>query len=434
MDAWNENLRKQLAVAVTSIQWSYSIFWVLEWGEGYYNGDIKTRKTMEAVEFDVDQMSLKRSEQLRELYESLLAAQSKRPSAALIPEDLSHTEWYYLVCMSFVFNLGQGLPGRALRNGKPIWLSNAHMTDSRLFNRSILAKSASVQVLEDPSLIQYIEASLLESDYLALSQLPSSSIPDDFDIILDNEIMPTAQSEDEDDEVSHCISVSDTEGSCCHYQNILGSIFKSKYELIWEPWLGNKVSCFVKWKREDFPSYHNPTYGQKILKKILLRNNGGSDTCNEVVTSINTSMKGEDASGSEVDVEVDKYSISIRLIEKDDVAIQIRCPHKQYVLLDIMNGLTSLRLDTHSVQSSISHGFLSLTIKAKMHCSSGLSEGMIRQVLQKDWCFVKSCIISSDNDIISLLGWVPLNNLSCSKMKRQIYRRHGAVYLIVNLG
>lgn len=191
-----ENLRKQLALAVRSIQWSYAIFWsisprqpgVLEWGDGYYNGDIKTRKTVQAIELNADQMGLQRSEHLRELYESLSAGeaspQARRPSAALSPEDLADTEWYYLVCMSFVFNIGQGLPGRTLANGQPIWLCNAHYADSRVFSRSLLAKSASIQtvvcfpylrgvielgvtelVLEDPGLIQHVKTSFLEVPY-----------------------------------------------------------------------------------------------------------------------------------------------------------------------------------------------------------------------------------------------------------------------------
>lgn len=85
---------------------------VLEWGDGYYNGDIKTRKTIQAVELNTDQIGMQRSEQLRELYESLSAGESspqvRRPSAALSPEDLTDTEWYYLVCMSFIYDIGQG--------------------------------------------------------------------------------------------------------------------------------------------------------------------------------------------------------------------------------------------------------------------------------------------------------------------------------------
>ncbi|KAJ8768590.1 hypothetical protein K2173_022710 [Erythroxylum novogranatense] len=198
MASWNQerlpqNLKRQLALAVRSIQWSYAIFWsissgqpgVLEWGDGYYNGDIRTRKTVQSIELNADQLSLQRSEQLRELYESLSAgeasSQARRPSASLSPEDLTDTEWYYLVCMSFMFNVGQGLPGRSLSNSQPIWLCNAHFADSKIFSRSLLAKSASIQtvvcfpfargvvelgvtelVSEDPTLIRHVKTSFLE--------------------------------------------------------------------------------------------------------------------------------------------------------------------------------------------------------------------------------------------------------------------------------
>ncbi|GFZ01373.1 basic helix-loop-helix (bHLH) DNA-binding superfamily protein [Actinidia rufa] len=147
---------------------------VLEWGDGYYNGDIKTRKTVQAVEFNSDQLGLlQRSEQLRDLYESLAAGESspqaRRPSAALSPEDLTDTEWYYLVCMSFVFNVGQGLPGRTLANGQLNWLCNAHYADSKVFTRSLLAK-----VLEDPSLIQRIKTSFLDNSYPIVSKKSNS--------------------------------------------------------------------------------------------------------------------------------------------------------------------------------------------------------------------------------------------------------------------
>ncbi|KAK3005764.1 hypothetical protein RJ639_017576 [Escallonia herrerae] len=187
----HQNLRKQLALAVKGIQWSYAIFWsissrqpgVLEWGDGYYNGDIKTRKTIQAVEFDADHLGLQRTEQLRELYESLSTAetnpQARRPSAALSPEDLTDAEWYFLVCMSFVFNIGQGLPGRTLANNKTIWLHNAHYADSKVFTRSLLAKTVvcfpclggvvelgiSELVLEDPKVIQHMKASFLDIPY-----------------------------------------------------------------------------------------------------------------------------------------------------------------------------------------------------------------------------------------------------------------------------
>ncbi|KAL0408202.1 UNVERIFIED_CONTAM: Transcription factor GLABRA 3 [Sesamum radiatum] len=194
-----ENLRKQLALAVRSIQWSYAIFWsisakqpgALEWGCGYYNGDIKTRKTVQAVDVNADQLGLQRSDQLRELYESLslgeTSPQPKRPTAALSPEDLTDAEWYFLVCMSFVFNIGQGLPGRTLARNETVWLRNAHRADTKVFSRSLLAKaSESFNVSEDLNLIQHIKTSFLESPSAVVSKIPDdgpNGAPDNNDII-----------------------------------------------------------------------------------------------------------------------------------------------------------------------------------------------------------------------------------------------------------
>ncbi|GAU19442.1 hypothetical protein TSUD_76860 [Trifolium subterraneum] len=182
-----ENMMKeQLALAVRSIQWSYIIFWsesanqpgVLSWGEGYYNGEIKTRKTSQEVELSSDEIGLQRSEQLRELFRSLkpteISPPTKKPSAALSPEDLTDTEWYYLVCMSFVFDIGQGLPGRALANDEPIWLMDAYSVDCKEFSRALLAKTVvcfpfmkgvielgtTDMIMEDLSIIQQIKTSL----------------------------------------------------------------------------------------------------------------------------------------------------------------------------------------------------------------------------------------------------------------------------------
>ncbi|XP_019434674.1 PREDICTED: transcription factor EGL1-like isoform X2 [Lupinus angustifolius] len=210
-----KNLSTQLAVAVRSIQWSYGIFWasstsqqgLLEWKDGYYNGDIKTRKTVRSmIENKGDQIGLQRSEQLRELYKFLLVGESdpqtKRPSDALSPEDLSDSEWYYLVCMSFVFNPNRSLPGRALEIGETIWLCNAQHADNKVFSRSLLAKSASIQTVvcfpylegvieigttelepEDPNLIHHVKACFLEISKPICSDKLSSALnkPEDDD-------------------------------------------------------------------------------------------------------------------------------------------------------------------------------------------------------------------------------------------------------------
>ncbi|KAL6978513.1 Transcription factor bhlh42 [Sarracenia purpurea var. burkii] len=112
-------LQNMLQTAVQTVQWTYSLFWqlcpqqgILVWGDGYYNGAIKTMKTVQPMEVSKEQASLQRSQQLIELYESLSAGESnhqtRRPSAALSPEDLTESEWFYLMCISFSFPPGVG--------------------------------------------------------------------------------------------------------------------------------------------------------------------------------------------------------------------------------------------------------------------------------------------------------------------------------------
>ncbi|CAM8923164.1 unnamed protein product [Rhodiola kirilowii] len=152
-------LQSLLQASVQSIQWTYSLFWQLcpqngnlVWADGYYNGAIKTRKTIQSMEVSAEEASLQRSQQLRELYDSLSAgeaneAPARRPSAALSPEDLTESEWFYLMCVSFSFPLGVGLPGKAYARRQHVWLTGANEVDSKVFSRAILAKSARVQTV-----------------------------------------------------------------------------------------------------------------------------------------------------------------------------------------------------------------------------------------------------------------------------------------------
>ncbi|KAM0825243.1 hypothetical protein ACQ4PT_069685 [Festuca glaucescens] len=147
-----KQFRNQLAAAVRSINWTYAIFWsmstsrpgVLTWKEGFYNGEIKTRKITNSTDLTADQLVLERSQQLRELYESLLSGECdhrvRRPAASLSPEDLGDAEWYYTVCMTYAFRPGQGLPGKSFASNEHIWLCNAQFADTKIFQRALLAK------------------------------------------------------------------------------------------------------------------------------------------------------------------------------------------------------------------------------------------------------------------------------------------------------
>nr|WCS41527.1 bHLH transcription factor 3 [Iris laevigata] len=157
----SSNLQQLLQLLVQSVHWTYSLFWhlcpqqgILVWGDGYYNGAIKTRKTVQPMEVSAEKASLQRSQQLRDLYESLSGAgeaaggqPARRPSASLSPEDLTETEWFYLMCVSFTFNPGDGLPGKAFETQRHVWLTRANEADSKVFSRAILAKSARIQTV-----------------------------------------------------------------------------------------------------------------------------------------------------------------------------------------------------------------------------------------------------------------------------------------------
>ncbi|XP_062226390.1 anthocyanin regulatory R-S protein-like isoform X2 [Phragmites australis] len=201
-----KQLRNQLAAVVRSINWSYAFFWspsstqpgVLTWKDGFYNGEIKTRKIANSAELTADQLVMQRSKQLRELYESLLSGEcnhrAARPIASLSPEDLGDTEWYYVVCMTYAFRPGQGLPGRSFASNEHVWLCNAHLADSKAFPRALLAKSASIQtiicvplmsgvlelgttdsVMEDPDVVTQATTSFWELQFPACTEEPSSS-------------------------------------------------------------------------------------------------------------------------------------------------------------------------------------------------------------------------------------------------------------------
>ncbi|XP_024359281.1 transcription factor TT8 isoform X2 [Physcomitrium patens] len=152
-------LRLELQAATRAVKWTYSVFWkpassnqkTLVWGDGYYNGTIKTRKTIGAKELTPEEFGLQRSQQLRDLYNSLSDSKTGHQQAskpfALKPEDLAEQEWFFLLCMSCNFAEGVGLVGRAAADGRYAWQCKTNEISTKLFTRALLAKSASIQTI-----------------------------------------------------------------------------------------------------------------------------------------------------------------------------------------------------------------------------------------------------------------------------------------------
>ncbi|GAA0172652.1 DNA-binding transcription factor [Lithospermum erythrorhizon] len=209
----SHHLQHRLKIAVQTVGWTYSLFWkmcplqrVLVWNDGYYNGGIKTVKTVIPMEDTTEEVTLElqRSQRLKELYDMLSAGEgnnqppeaAKRPAAgALSPEDLTETEWFYLMCISFSFPPGIGLPGKAFVKRQHEWLITANETNSSVFIRAVLAKTVvcipilddvvelgtTLKVEEDYSFIQTIKALFITNHHqelvmkLALSQNSTSN-------------------------------------------------------------------------------------------------------------------------------------------------------------------------------------------------------------------------------------------------------------------
>ncbi|KAM0857000.1 hypothetical protein ACQ4PT_048767 [Festuca glaucescens] len=170
-------VRESLQAVAQGLRWTYALLWqlcpdqgALVWAEGHYNGAIKTRKTVQPAiaqaPAPAEAADHHRSRQLRELFDSLAReaavggtsfrdvhgtsaheVATRRPSAALAPEDLTEAEWFYFMCASYSFPPGVGLPGRAFARGGHVWLSRANEVDSKVFSRAILAKSAGIQTI-----------------------------------------------------------------------------------------------------------------------------------------------------------------------------------------------------------------------------------------------------------------------------------------------
>lgn len=56
-------------------------------------------------------------------------------------------------------------------------------------------------------------------------------------------------------------------------------------------------------------------------------------------------------------------------VKEQEVLIEMRCPYREYILLDIMDAINNLYLDAHSVQSSTLDGVLTLSLTSKV-CTS----------------------------------------------------------------
>ncbi|OWM88281.1 transcription factor MYC2-like [Punica granatum] len=133
--------RLQTLIEGAHESWTYAIFWqcsydyagpapvpVLGWGDGYYKGEEdKSKSKPKPSKSPLTPTSAAEQEHrkrvLREL-NSLIAGPSATSDDA-VDEEVTDTEWFFLVSMTQSFVNGGGLPGQAFFNSNPIWLSGS---------------------------------------------------------------------------------------------------------------------------------------------------------------------------------------------------------------------------------------------------------------------------------------------------------------------
>ncbi|CAH8276239.1 unnamed protein product [Arabidopsis lyrata] len=142
-----DNLQQRLQALIEGANesWTYAVFWqsshdfageddgvrtnnnnttLLGWGDGYYKGEEeKSRKKKSNPASAAEQEHRKRV--IREL-NSLISGGGGGGGDEAGDEEVTDTEWFFLVSMTQSFVNGIGLPGQAFSNSNTIWLSGSN--------------------------------------------------------------------------------------------------------------------------------------------------------------------------------------------------------------------------------------------------------------------------------------------------------------------
>ncbi|MBA0584254.1 hypothetical protein Gorai_015076 [Gossypium raimondii] len=152
-----ESLQQRLQALIEGAResWTYAIFWqssydcsattVLGWGDGYYKGEEdKGKAKLKAPSSSVAEQE-HRKKVLREL--NSLISGSAAPTDDAVDEEVTDTEWFFLVSMTQSFVDGSGLPGQAFFNSSPVWVAGPDRLESSMCERAKQAQVFGLQTL-----------------------------------------------------------------------------------------------------------------------------------------------------------------------------------------------------------------------------------------------------------------------------------------------
>ncbi|KAG5542086.1 hypothetical protein RHGRI_021816 [Rhododendron griersonianum] len=124
--------RLQALIEGSGENWTYAIFWesvsdVLGWGDGYYHGEKEKKLRKKAASPNWGEEQAHRKKVFRGLM-SLITGTDEDDVA--VAEEVTDTEWFFLVSMTQSFRFGSGLPGQALSRSRPIWVAGDQLAAS----------------------------------------------------------------------------------------------------------------------------------------------------------------------------------------------------------------------------------------------------------------------------------------------------------------
>ncbi|URD99742.1 hypothetical protein MUK42_30880 [Musa troglodytarum] len=148
------NLQQRLHSLIEGAResWTYAIYWrssptggaaALTWGDGYYRGceEDKGKPLGGGASSPAEQEHRKRV--LREL--NAIVSGGGGDDAA--DEEVTDTEWFFLVSMTQTFALGAGLPGQALLSGSSAWIAGADRMATALCERVRQARAFGLRTM-----------------------------------------------------------------------------------------------------------------------------------------------------------------------------------------------------------------------------------------------------------------------------------------------
>ncbi|XP_060179848.1 transcription factor MYC1-like [Lycium barbarum] len=154
-----ESLQQRLQTLIDGAResWAYAIFWqssvidyaspsVLGWGDGYYKGEEdknKRSKTLSSPNFIAEQEHRKKV--LRELNSLISGVQTGADDA--VDEEVTDTEWFFLISMTQSFVNGNGLPGLAMYSSSPIWVTGPEILAASQCERARQAQGFGLQTI-----------------------------------------------------------------------------------------------------------------------------------------------------------------------------------------------------------------------------------------------------------------------------------------------